>query len=318
MTRITPGPVALLGGHEHRDGTEVIERTLLDQLGVAAPRVTVLPAAAPARQAGMVAALARTYWSRLGATVRIAMPDARQGEGERQRAGGRGSHEALDAVASADVIVLPGGVPNRLVNALGASPVWDLVVRRWRAGAALAGSSAGAMSLFAWRLRLYPPNPFALIPGLGLFDGWVAAPHFGRFRAERWATRVTRWFGGLGVLGLDEGTAIVGRDGRFTVVGSGALTVIAGDEMRVHRANAQVALDLHGPASGHAAAPAPSTPVHRPPARSATIWVPTDHTGRIRMPKMTGTRHAWTTERSHTGGCTRSASAGRPTRRPPR
>jgi cyanophycinase-like exopeptidase len=303
MTRITPGPVALLGGHEHRDGTEVIERTLLDQLGVAAPRVTVLPAAAPARQAGMVAALARTYWSRLGATVRVAMPDAGQ---------------ALDAVASADVIVLPGGVPNRLVAALGASQVWDLVVRRWRAGAALAGSSAGAMSLFAWRLRLYPPNPFALIPGLGLFDGWVAAPHFGRFRAERWATRVTRWFGGLGVLGLDEGTAIVGRDGRFTVAGSGALTVIAGDEMRVHRANAQVALDLHGPASGHAAAPALSTPAHRLPARSATLWVPADHAGRIRTPEMTGTRHAWTTERSHTGGCTRCASAGRPTRHPPR
>lgn len=237
MTRITPGPIALLGGHEHREGTERIERTLLEQLGVAAPRVTVLPVAAPARQVGMVAALARTYWSRLGATVRIAMPHA------------CGSHEALDAVAEADVIVLPGGVPNRLVAALGASPVWDLVVRRWRAGAALAGSSAGAMSLFAWRLRLYPPNPLALIPGLGPFDGWIAAPHFGRFHAERWATRVADRFGGLGVLGLDEGTAIVGRDGHFIVVGHGALTVIADGEMSVHSPGAQVALDVHAPTS---------------------------------------------------------------------
>lgn len=231
MTRIAPGPVALIGGHEHRTGTEAIEQALLDQLGVTAPRVTVLPVATPARQVGMVAALARTHWSRLGAAVRIAMPDD-------------DSHAAFDAVAEADVIVLPGGVPNRLVAALGASPVWDLALRRWRAGAALSASSAGAMSLFAWRLRLYPPNPFALTPGLGPFGGWVAAPHFCRFRAERWATLVTRRLGGLGVLGLDEGTAIVGRNGRFTVIGSGALTVVAQGQTAAHRAGTHVALDM--------------------------------------------------------------------------
>jgi cyanophycinase-like exopeptidase len=228
-----PGPVALLGGHEHREGTEAIERTLLDHLGVAAPRVTVLAVASSARQVGMVAALARNYWTRLGATVRIAMPDT------------NGSRDALDAVADADAIVLTGGVPNRLVAALGASPVWDLALERWRAGAAISASSAGAMSLFAWRLRLYPPHPLALIPGLGPFDGWVAAPHFSRFRAERWATRVTHRFGGLGVLGIDEATATIGRNGRYTVVGNGNLTIVKDGRMTVHHPNADVDLDLH-------------------------------------------------------------------------
>jgi cyanophycinase-like exopeptidase len=123
----TAGPVALLGGHEHRRGSEAIERTLLEQVGVTAPQVTVLPVASAARQRGMAAALARTYWTNLGASVRIAVPDA------------NGSRHALDAIADADVIVLTGGVPNRLVAALGASPVWDAILERWRQGAGLAG-----------------------------------------------------------------------------------------------------------------------------------------------------------------------------------
>ncbi|HEX6255824.1 MAG TPA: Type 1 glutamine amidotransferase-like domain-containing protein [Euzebyales bacterium] len=230
-----PGPIALLGGHEHRRGMEAIERLLLEQVGVAAPTVAIVPVAASVRQVGMVAALARTYWTSLGAAVRVALPDA------------HGSHQALDAVAWADVIVLPGGVPNRLVATLGASPVWDLILDRWRSGAALSGSSAGAMSLFAWRLRLYPPHPLDLIPGLGPFDGWVAAPHFSRFRAERWAAPLAHRFGHLGVLGLDEGTAVVGRGRRFRVVGRGALTLIEGGTVTVHRASATVALNLNTP-----------------------------------------------------------------------
>lgn len=228
------GPVALLGGHEHRRGTEVIERTLLELLEVTAPHVVVVPAASSPREVGMVSALARTYWTALDTSVSVALPD------------GGGAEHALAAVADADVIVLPGGVPNRLVARLGASPVWDMVLRRWHAGAALAASSAGAMSLFAWRLRLYPPHPLDLVPSLGPFDGWVAAPHFSRFRAERWAVPAARWLGGLGVLGLDEGTAIIGRDGRFTVAGSGALTVIESGIATTHRPGATINLDLGG------------------------------------------------------------------------
>ncbi|HSK96883.1 MAG TPA: Type 1 glutamine amidotransferase-like domain-containing protein, partial [Euzebyales bacterium] len=208
---------------------------LLEHLGVAAPRVAVLPVATAPRQVGMVAALARTYWTSLGAAVRIALPDR------------DGSRSALDIVAGADVIVLTGGVPNRLVAALGASPVWDLIVERWRDGAAVAGSSAGAMNLFAWRLRLYPPHPLSLVPGLGPLDGWVAAPHFSRFHGGRWATAVTRGFGDLGVLGIDEATALVGRRGRFVVVGDGAVTLIRHGELTVHLGDTELDVDLREP-----------------------------------------------------------------------
>lgn len=239
----TAGPVALLGGHEHRQGNEAIEHTLLDQAGVAAPRVAVLPVASARRQAGMVAALARNYWTNLGASVRIAMPDR------------GGSRQALQAVADADVIVLTGGVPNRLVAALGASPVWDLILQRWRDGAAISGSSAAAMSLFTWRLRLYPPNMLDLIPGLGPLRGWIAAPHFNRFRAHRWAEWLSHRFGDLGLLGLDEGTAIIGRQGRFTVAGKGAVTLIRDGHTGVHRAGARLRLHTENhPQTRHAPA----------------------------------------------------------------
>jgi cyanophycinase len=254
----SPGPVALLGGREHREGTEAIERALLDHLGVDTPQVVVLPVASAPRQVGMVAALARSYWARLGASVRIAMPD------------GNGSHQALDALAGADAVVLTGGVPNRLVAALGASPVWDAIRQRWFEGAGLAGSSAGAMSLFRWRLRLYPPHPLDLVPGLGLFDGWIAAPHFGRFQAQRWAAPISRRFGALGVLGIDEGTGLVGGGDRFTVVGNGTITVVAGGRTIVHRPGTELRLALDRseatapaavrPLPGSAPAPLAGTP----------------------------------------------------------
>lgn len=255
----TPGPIALLGGLEHREGTEPIERTLLDLTGVAAPRVAVLPVASSGRQVGMVAALARTYWSGLGADVRVALPD------------GNGSGPALDAVAGADVVVLTGGVPNRLVAALGASPVWEAALQRWHDGAALVGSSAGAMSLFRWRLRLYPPHPLALVPGLGPLDGWVVAPHFSRFRAERYAAAVARRFGGLGVLGIDERTGLVGRGDRFTVVGDGTVTLVNGGLVTAHTAGTALRLRLQTPATPTPATPAPAAeaPADRRPAELA-------------------------------------------------
>lgn len=227
-----PGPIALIGGLEHRRGCETIDGRLLADLDVAAPRAVVVPVASTRRQLPLTAALARTYWARLGARVSMAIPD------------GNGCRSALDAVAAADVIVLPGGHPNRFVASLAASPVWDAIIDRWREGAAIAGSSAGAMCLFAWRLRLYPPDPLNLIPGLGPFHRFVVAPHFDRFRAQRWALRLTDRFDPLGLIGLDESTAMVGRDGRFTVAGPGEVTVIEDGRLTVHPSGSTFELDL--------------------------------------------------------------------------
>ena len=145
-----PGPIGLLGGLEHYEPTMPLDRRILDEVGVFAPEVVVLPLASFRRQAAAAGALAHEQWTRLGARARVILPVS--------------GHDpaAVEAVAGADVIVLPGGVPNRLMRALEGTPILDEIVARWVSGAGVTGSSAGAIDLFERRLNLYPPNPFRL------------------------------------------------------------------------------------------------------------------------------------------------------------
>jgi cyanophycinase len=227
----TPGPVALIGGGEHLSGCEPIESRLMELVGASRPHVVVMPVAPAPRHVPSTAALARNYWTRLGARVSIADPRV-------DLAGTR------DAIRAADVVVLPGGHPNKLVQALGASPVTDLLVERWTEGLAIAASSAGAMCLFEWRIKLYPPNPLRLIPGLGLMDGFVAAPHFERFAATRWSHRALVALRGLQVLGLDERTAVVGWPQELEVQGQGTATLVGPDGTVIFRAGDRMPVDL--------------------------------------------------------------------------
>ena len=146
-------------------------------------------------------------------------------------------------MSGADVIVLPGGVPNRLMAGLGSSPLLDQIVTRWRSGAGVTGSSAGAILLFEQRIRLYPPNPFHLIPGFGLLRGYIAAPHFDRLRVPRWFSPFIEGLGGLGVIGLDESTGLVGREGSMQVLGTGSVTIATGSGIDIHPSGST--LDLH-------------------------------------------------------------------------
>jgi cyanophycinase-like exopeptidase len=230
------GPIGLLGGLEHYEPTMPVDRRMLDEVGVFAPEVVILPLASIRRQAAAAGALAHQQWTRLGARARVVLP----------RSGS--DPEAIETVAGADVIVLPGGVPNRLMAGLEGTPILDQIVSRWKAGAGVTGSSAGAIDLFAKRIRLYPPNPFRLIPGLGLLHGYVAAPHFDRLRVVRWFSPVIERLEGLGVIGLDESTGLVGRDGAMQVLGAGSVTVATGSGIEVYPTGSTLELQLVGPA----------------------------------------------------------------------
>ena len=148
-----PGPIGLQGGLEHYEPTLPIDRRLLDEVGVFVPEIVILPLASFKSQAVTAGVLAREHWTRLGARARVVIP-------------GSGREEmAVEVLAGADVIVLPGGVPNRLFGALTGTPILEMILAKWEAGAGITGSSAGAMALFSQRLNLYPPDPFRLIPG---------------------------------------------------------------------------------------------------------------------------------------------------------
>jgi cyanophycinase len=235
----TLGPLALLGGNEHRDGCEAIDCWLMDRVGRSRVRVTVIPAASPAARLPATAALARNYWTELGADVTVAVPTD-----------GPLSPQVASALAGPDIIVLTGGVPGRLVRTLGASPVWERVLELWRNGTALSGSSAGAIGLFAWRLAFRAPRPLQVVPGLGPLRDYVCVPHFDRFVGsisviQSWVRRRERGLPGLGILGLDEGTALVTDGDHYQVCGRGSVTVI--NEAGWHTSTAGACVTLPRP-----------------------------------------------------------------------
>ena len=241
----TQGPIALLGGHEHLDGCESIDRRVMSEVGSGRPNVVVIPAASSRRLMPGTAVLARSYWRRLGASVTVGVP----GDGFEER--------LAEAVDVADIVVLTGGHPNKLFARLGGSPLLDQIIHRWEAGAGIIGSSAGAMCLFEQRLNLYPPNPLKRIPGFGLLAGFAAAPHFDRFRAERWAPWMVKNILHTSVIGLDEGTGLVGRNGEFRVEGRRNVTIVRPGDMQVFPAGAEVRLSLLQRVVATATAPAP-------------------------------------------------------------
>src|SRR6185436_14044427 len=87
---------------------------------------------------------------------------------------------------------LTGGDPGLVVDVLRDSPVWRAIAAAWRRGAALAGSSAGAMALGEWTLirKAYPGHAQRRSkPALDLVAGVAVVPHFDTF-GHRWVDSV--------------------------------------------------------------------------------------------------------------------------------
>lgn len=236
------GTLLLSGGHEHMLPSHTIDRALLATLGTRSPRIAVVPATSSARKRPAERMGAVRHWSQLGATVDAADVAADPDDGRMP---------AL--LRDADVIVLTGGHPTRLATAT-ATAWWPHVVTRWHQGAALSGSSAGAMVLCEWRQQLASPHPLRLVRGFGLLPACAAAPHFNRAVVRRWTMAASRTRPDVTILGLDERTAIIGGDGDYRVHGAGAATIIrAGVAQRYgagRRLPPGLGVPLHTPGHG--------------------------------------------------------------------
>lgn len=234
------GPIALIGGWEHTRGCEPIDLKVLEIMGLSKPVVTVVPAASSERMVPIATERAQLYWQRMGGLLKVALP------------GRDDPSQIRDALDEADIIVLTGGQSERIRFALHNTPAWEQIVRRWAQGAAVVGSSMGLMELFELRFKVWPPRPLSLVPGLGLLNGHVAVPHFEKYGLRWWSPRVARRLGDLKILGLDERTGLVGRAGRFHVVGNGNVTVLGAGVRSVYHAGSEVELELWRPGSGAA------------------------------------------------------------------
>lgn len=207
-----PGWLALVGGSEWTAGCEDIDTRLLKASG-GAP-VVVLPTAAAYEHPGKAVATASAYFARLGAQAEGCMVLSRA--------------DAEDAAMAATVragrfIYLSGGSVLHLRSVLKNSPVWEALVGAWRAGAVLAGSSAGAMVLGD---TMVDPRGGALTLGLGLVRPMAVLPHAANWPEEKTQRTVKLASGDVRIVTVDECTALLrAPDGQWETAGPGQVTV---------------------------------------------------------------------------------------------
>jgi cyanophycinase len=189
------GPLVLVGGGEFREGLRGLDASLLEALG--ADEVAVLPTAAAFERPERAVAQAVAHFEALGARVRVVAvlgrPDA-------------SDPAHVEAVRSARITYLTGGSPLHLRSVLKETPLWTALLAAWRAGAALVGSSAGAMVLGD---PMVDPRGGAFTLGLGLVENVAVVPHLGE-AAEHRTLRLAP--PGVHLLGIPEQTAVVKDD----------------------------------------------------------------------------------------------------------
>ena len=216
------GPLILVGGAEFGPGNEPHDRVWAEAATGRRPAF-VLATAAVRQDPDRAVRTARGWFSRLGTEV------------EELRV--RGRRDAADpgivaAAREGGAFYLCGGDPGLIVELLRNTPAWHAIVGAWRRGAALAGSSAGAMALGEWSLiragLSHDRRRFA--PALGLLPDVAIVPHLDEF-GERWLPRLRRPTNATVLLGLDTRTAAVWRPRiGWRVTGRGRVAVMRGGQ----------------------------------------------------------------------------------------
>jgi cyanophycinase len=205
------GPLALVGGDEWRPGCD-FDTELLSASG--GTEVLVLPTAAAYEHPEKSGASARAWFETLGGAVRglmvLGRPDAEE--------------EANAAVVRASrFIYLGGGSSMHLRSVLKGSRLWEALLEAWRAGAVVAGSSAGAMVLTD---PMVDSRGGALTVGLGMVENIAVIPHFGHENAEKVHRSIALAAPGLPVVGIPERTALIcDPDGAWRQSGVGDVQV---------------------------------------------------------------------------------------------
>ena len=228
-----PGPVALVGAGEFLPAMADVDAGLLASTGVPRPRVAVLPTASYPDGEDVFdrwASMGVAHFAALGAEVEPVLVRDRAGADD---------PAAAQAVGEADLVYLSGGKPDYLRHALEGSAVGAALRDAHERGAVLAGCSAGAMILaghaFEFRMRLVP-WPLRWGPGLGFAPGISVVPHYDAWPEPFSALIALQAPRGSVVLGLDEETAVIGRDGSWQVHGAARVTVWRGRHRERFRA----------------------------------------------------------------------------------
>ncbi len=206
------GTLALVGGAEWQPGCE-FDAELLAR---ANSDVLVLPTAAAYERPERAVATAQAWFASLGGQARGLMVLSHADACEEKFA---------SEVRSAGFIYLSGGSPLHLLSVLKGSLVLEALEAAWRAGAIVAGSSAGAMVLCD---PMVDPRGGAYTVGLGLVEQLAVVPHHDSGASHHLWRTLELAPAGVAVLAIPERTAAVREpDGRWRAAGArpGEVTV---------------------------------------------------------------------------------------------
>lgn len=227
-----------MGGDEFNPGNEEQDRVLARSAG--SGPAYVVPTAA-ARQGPERAVAHAQKWFRQFDLALEELPVLKRTDA---------NSKDLAALARAGgLFYLVGGDPGLVVQVLQSSRVWNAIVEAWQDGAALAGSSAGAMALCSHTLiRAAWPNRFNRRPNdaLGLVAGTAVLPHFDTF-GHKWVESAQQALPEATLLGIDERSATVWQELTWRAMGPGGVTVIKGSKVK-RFASGQEVIGLRAPA----------------------------------------------------------------------
>lgn len=234
---MTTGYLALVGGDEFKPGNEQQDGVLVAHHG-AGPGYVVATAAARQRP-DLAVATAQRWFKQLSLEL-VELPILRRSDANAPR--------NVELAEQAGLLYLTGGDPGLVVDVLHDSRVWYAMAEAWRNGAALAGSSAGAMALGEWTLvrKAYPGHAERRCkPALALVPRVAVAPHFQSF-GHRWVDSVLADPPAEDVVlvGIDERSAAVWDGSAWTARGPGAVTVITRHARNVYPSGAPVDLPV--------------------------------------------------------------------------
>jgi hypothetical protein len=184
------GPLGLLSGDEFLDGAAAFDHRLLELTGM---DVGVIYCADHRAQRNSER-FASKHFAKLGA-----------------RAFTLDMH--ADELPPFDLAYIAGGSPKTLVEHLRESTTFASVLQRWRDGAGLAGSSAGAMALCT---NMLVPEEGARVPttwttGVGQVEGMAIAAHASS-RARAWLEQIAR-SAPVPVVALGDSSGVILRHG---------------------------------------------------------------------------------------------------------
>jgi cyanophycinase len=213
------GTLALVGGAEWQEGCDFDAELLARGRG----EVLVLPTAAAYERPERAVATAQAWFASLGGKARGLMVLSHADACEERYAA---------EVRSSGFVYLSGGSPLHLLSVLKASLVLEALEAAWRAGAVVAGSSAGAMVLCD---PMVDPRGGAYTVGLGLVEQLAVVPHHDSGASHHLWRTLELAPAGVAVLGIPEQTAVLREpDGKWRAVGAqpGEVTVQLDGETR--------------------------------------------------------------------------------------